>query len=121
MDDLRHRITLFKDGNRGSGPVIYWMSRDQRVHDNYALLYAGQLARQHHKPLGVVFNLVMDFHEAGIRQYDFMLKGLKEVEKELRNYNIPFFLLSGDPENEIPLFIAMHGVSELVTDFDPLK
>ncbi len=121
MHDLQHRVTLLKDGTAASGPIIYWMSRDQRVHDNYALLYAQQLALAENRPLGVVFALVPGFLEAAFRQYDFMLKGLQQIEKELHNYNIPFFLLSGDPEQEIPQFIHYHDVSILVTDFDPLK
>lgn len=28
------------------GPIVYWMSRDQRVHDNWALIYAQQKAQQ---------------------------------------------------------------------------
>ncbi len=121
MKNLRHRITLLKDGIESKGPVIYWMSRDQRAHDNYALLFAHQLAVQNKRPMGVLFNLVPDFPEAAVRQYSFMLKGLKGVEKELHNYNIPFFLLSGNPGNGLPEFIEKYDVSIIVTDFDPLK
>ena len=86
------RIRLLQKGIETNGPVVYWMSRDQRVHDNWALLFAQQLAIEKKKSLVVVFNLVPDFLEATIRQYGFMLKGLQEVEKELSKYNIPFFL-----------------------------
>jgi len=37
----------------GEGPVVYWMSRDQRVRDNWALLYAQELALNLGRPLGV--------------------------------------------------------------------
>ena len=50
-----------------------------------------------------------------------MLKGLTEVEQELRKYNIPFFLLTGNPAEEIPKFLSEHKASVLVSDFDPLK
>ena len=102
MKEQRKR--LLKDGKETEGPVIYWMSRDQRVHDNWALIYAQKLAVEKKKPLSVVFNLVPDFLEATIRQYGFMLKGLREVETELSKYNIPFFLLKGKPELEISKF-----------------
>jgi len=121
MHDLQQRITLLQDGWETNGPVIYWMSRDQRVHDNYALLYAQHLALTKNKPLGVVFTLVPAFLEASIRQYDFMLKGLEQTEKELARFNIPFFLLAGEPHKELPEFIKSNAVSILVTDFDPLK
>ncbi len=121
MDNIQQRIRLLKDGNESKGPVIYWMSRDQRVHNNYALLFAQQLALQKGRPLGVVFNIAPDFLEATIRQYSFMLNGLKEVEQELKNYNITFFLLSGEPNKNIPSFIKKNNVSILVSDFDPIK
>ncbi len=121
MDEFKHRVTILKEGRESQGPVIYWMSRDQRVHDNYALLYAQRLASDRKRPFGIVFNLVPDFLSSSFRQYDFMLKGLMELEKELKEYDIPFFLLSGNPENEIPQFIKSNNVSIIVTDFDPLK
>jgi deoxyribodipyrimidine photo-lyase len=115
------RIRLLQDGKETNGPVIYWMSRDQRVHDNWALIFAQKLAVERKIPLVVVFNLVPDFLEATIRQYGFMLKGLKEVESELGRYNIPFFLLQGSSQVEIPNFIKRNNVSTLVSDFDPLR
>lgn len=115
------RLQLLQNGAEGNGLVAYWMSRDQRVHDNWALIFAQKLAKEKNKPLAVIFNLVSDFLEATIRQYGFMLKGLKEVELELKKYKIPFILLRGKPELEIPRFIKKNNVSILVTDFDPLR
>ncbi len=115
------RIRLLQKGAETNGPVVYWMSRDQRVHDNWALLFAQQTAIEKKRPLIVLFNLVPDFLQATIRQYGFMLKGLQEVESELIKFNIPFFLLSGKPEGEIPKFLNDINASILITDFDPLK
>ena len=53
-----NRIRLLQDGDTTNGPVIYWMSRDQRVHDNWALMFAQQLALEKKKSLVVMFNLV---------------------------------------------------------------
>jgi deoxyribodipyrimidine photo-lyase len=55
-----------------------------------------------------------------MRHYGFMLKGLQEVEKKLEGMNVPFFLLPGIPDEEIPAFLAAHGVGTLVSDFEPL-
>lgn len=33
-----------------------------------------------------------------------MLKGLQEIENNLKNKNINFFLLNGSPEKERPIF-----------------
>ena len=115
------RVRLLQKGNETNGPIIYWMSRDQRVHDNWALLFSQQIALDKKKPLIVLFNIVPDFLEATIRQYGFMLKGLREIESELAKYNIPFFLLAGKPEVQIPEFIKQNNGSVLISDFDPLK
>ena len=61
--------------------ILYWMSRDQRVQDNWTLLYAQKLALKQNQPLYVCFSLVPTFLGATLRHYYFMLEGLKEVEK----------------------------------------
>ena len=116
-----HRVNLLQDGEKKRGPVIYWMSRDQRVHDNWALLFAQKLSKENNSEFAVVFNLVPDFLEATIRQYGFMLKGLEQLEKEFEKYNIPFFLLQGKSEKTISNFIKENNVSVIVSDFDPLR
>lgn len=115
------RIRLLKDGPAHGGPILYWMSRDQRALDNWALLFAQELALERKKPLGVLFCLVPHFLNATMRQYDFMLQGLQEVERSLTKANIPFFLMTGTPEKEIPRFVEEHDVGALVADFDPLR
>ena len=117
----RLRYSTLKKAKIGSGPVLYWMSRDQRVKDNWALLYAQELALNLKRPLWVVFSLAPRFLKATLRQYTFMLKGLEEVGKTLNQHNIKFFVLSGDPAYEIPFFINRHDIAILVADFDPLK
>ena len=107
--------------SENSGCVVYWMSRDQRVRDNWALLYAQERACEVRKPLVVIFNVVPKFLEASARQFGFMLKGLAGVEKYLRDVGIPFFLLTGDPVVNVPDFVCEHQASLLVTDFSPLR
>jgi deoxyribodipyrimidine photo-lyase len=115
------RVRLLQQGNETNGPVIYWMSRDQRVHDNWALLFAQMKALEKKRHLAVVFNLVPKFLEATIRQYGFMLKGLQQVEKELQKFNIPLFITKGNPEIEIPKLLDELKASILISDFDPLR
>ena len=103
------------------GPIVYWMSRDQRADDNWALLYAQGQAILRKFPLIFVFCLVEDFLGATHRQYDFMLRGLRETELSLREKSIPFYLLYGDPSLQIPQFIQKIHAGILVTDFDPLR
>ena len=115
------RVKILKDGSSRRGPVVYWMSRDQRMQDNWALLYAQKAALEAKVPLAVVFCLVDDFLGATLRQYDFMCTGLAELEENLRKKGIPFHLRRGDPGGEIPRFAETRGAGLLVTDFDPLR
>ena len=101
--------------------VVYWMARDQRADDNWALLYAKGVADARKVPLKVVFNLVPKFLDATIRQYGFMIKGLTETEGDLRSRNIPMHLTMGDPVVNIAQFLREHNALLLVTDFSPMR
>ena len=103
------------------GKVIYWMSRDQRASDNWALIHAQELALEFKSPLEIVFCLVPEFLEATSRQYNFMLEGLMQLNLELSHKNIPFNLLKGVPSEKIPEFVNNNDCSALITDFDPLR
>jgi deoxyribodipyrimidine photo-lyase len=115
------RIHTLQEGDVSEGIILYWMSRDQRVSDNWALLHAQELALQRRAPLAVAFTLAPEFLGATDRAYDFMLAGLAEVEHALRKHNIGFYVLFGRPEAELPRFVRKCGVAEIVTDFSPLR
>ena len=117
----QNRIRVLKKNESRSGPVVLWMSRDQRINDNWALLFAQELAIKQKSPLAVIFCLVPRFLNATIRQYGFMIKGLQEVEKDLKKKNVPFFLLTGPPEIEIPRFVNRYKAGTIVADFSPLS
>ncbi|MCU7496445.1 MAG: deoxyribodipyrimidine photo-lyase [Ignavibacteria bacterium] len=115
------RVRRLKKGADKPGAVIYWMSRDQRVYDNWAFIFAQELALKENRPLAVVFCLVPSFLNASYRQYAFMLKGLKETENELKLYNIPFHILTGEPADVLVKFMSKMKIAAVVTDFDPLR
>ncbi|WP_438316964.1 deoxyribodipyrimidine photo-lyase [Candidatus Caldatribacterium sp. SIUC1] len=117
----RRRVRPVKEGKRGRGPVLYWMQREQRVRENWALYFASVLARESDVPLYVCFNLVPDFLGALPRAYLFMLEGLREVEGELAELHIPFVLLRGQPKDTIPDLARDLEASVVVTDFNPLN
>jgi len=117
----QQRIRILKNATETkNGPIVYWMSRDQRAQDNWALLYAQKLAIERQQQLLVVFCLVPKFLEATIRQYGFMLRGLAETFTILINKNIPCYLLQGQPHEILPQWLVHSHASLLVTDFDPL-
>ncbi len=115
------RIRLLNDHPDCAGTVIYWMSRDQRVRHNWALLFARKKAELLKQPLVVAFTLAPSFLQAPLRHYDFMLAGLREVETALQKLNIPFLLLQGEPEEELPRLAAELSAGVVVTDFSPLR
>ncbi len=117
----RKRVRILKTAEKKAGSVVYWMSRDQRVRDNWALLFAQEVALAENVPLGVIFCLAPRFLDATMRHYDFMLRGLQQVEENLREKHIPFTVLSGAAGGEIPTFIKRHGGGTLITDFEPLR
>ena len=117
----RKRVRTLRAGDFKNGPLVYWMSRDQRTQDNWALLFSQELSQQEKVQLAVVFCLVPQFLEATFRQYAFMIRGLAEVEQTLAEKNIPFHLLPGFPEVALPDFLRQYGAGCLVTDFDPLR
>lgn len=115
------RVRVLKDIEGRRGPVIYWMGRDQRVHHNWALLFAAERAKREKVPLVVTFNVVPEYLGATIRHFDFLLNGLMEVERSLNDLGIPFRITCGDAVEEISGVISETKASALVVDFDPLR
>lgn len=119
LEERARNLNFIEKGNNGL--VIYWMSRDQRTRDNWSLLFSQHLAMKAKAPLVVVFCLDSTYPGATLRSFNFMLKGLEKVEAQLKELNIPFLLLQGSPEKEIPKIIRNTEAKTLVSDFDPLR
>ena len=51
-------------------------------------------ANAHKKPVVVAFALTCDYENANERHYNFMVKGLLDVEEGLSRRNVPFFLVT---------------------------
>lgn len=62
FENSRVRIlTKHKKDAEINGPVLYWMAREGRVEDNWALLFAQKLALKFEQPLHVAYCLVPVF------------------------------------------------------------
>lgn len=116
-----HRVHSLRTGAEGGGPVLYWMSREQRAQDNWPLLEAQRLAFERQRPLCVVFCLAPEFLGAKPRIFDFMLRGLAEVAADCRALNIGFVLLCGNPGAQLANFAQERDACALVVEFDPLR
>ena len=72
--------------------VLYWMQRSQRTHDNPALNVAIEAANELKKPVLAYFGLVPRSHHANLRHYRFLVEGLGDILKGLRERNVGFVL-----------------------------
>ncbi|MCG8699018.1 MAG: deoxyribodipyrimidine photo-lyase [Bacteroidales bacterium] len=115
------RVRKLNNVNRTKGAVVYWMYRDQRVNDNWALLYAIEQAQIRNTHVVVIFSLINKDEHLNARHSTFLLEGLKEVEHKLKSLNIPFLLVVGDPSETLIPFITDLNTACVVTEFSPLK
>ncbi len=122
---LKERIYRASPKPQGTGSVLYWMDRDMRLQDNWALLHADALAKESGQELIVAYNLVSTFLGGGLRQVSFKLGALKEIEKECAELGIRFTLLVDETGKETPRLIQelveREKIGVVVTDFSPLR
>ncbi|XP_059200601.1 CPD photolyase [Centropristis striata] len=115
-------ISDTKKIKQGSEGVLYWMTRDYRVQDNWALIHAQQLALKENLPLHVCVCLFVPKSELStLRHYSFLLKGLEEIAKECKTLDIQFHLLHGTAGDVLPGFVSDRSLGAVVTDFSPLR
>ena len=109
------RIQTLKKGTPGSGEyVLYWMQASVRTRFNHALEYAIEQANNLNLPLIVAFGLTPGYPEANERSYSFLLEGLRDVQRNLKERGIGFVLRLGHPP-EVMLELAKKA-SLVITD-----
>jgi deoxyribodipyrimidine photo-lyase len=120
MDLSRIKI-LNKIEKETFNSVVYVMSRDQRVKDNFALLYAQETANKLKLPLVVIFNLYKSVPNRTLNQFEWMLEGLKEVEQNLKFLNIEFFIVEHCSASNLAELIEQNfNPYSIFFDFSPL-
>lgn len=115
------RVRLIHNRPQQRGPVLYWMHRELRAQDNWALLHAQELARERGQPLAVVFCLARHYPLAARAHFAFLVHGLGETARSLEALGIPFILLRGEPGHAVADYAAQAKAGLLVTDADPTK
>jgi len=107
------------------GPVVYWMNREMRLDDNWALIQAMMLAHEFKQPFVIVFSLFTNFGLAKNHQEDVMFsrmkQGLKKVVKDAKTKGLAFYVLHGPTVARLSQFCFEINAGILVTDFSPLK
>lgn len=114
--DKRRIFALNKNENI-RGPVLYWMTREQRADDNWGLLLAQEVAKNTKTPLHVCFCLKEDIPE----RMSFQIAGLEETAARLQELNIPLHFLKGDDPAVIKQLVDDVSIGLMITDFLPLK
>lgn len=119
----QQRIRILNNNREGiSHSVVYVMSRDQRVEDNFALLYAQETAEKLNLPLIVIFNLYQSVRNRTINHYEWMLTGLEEVRDSFKKLNIDFYITVNKSPEELARQIDKILIPNSVFfDFSPLK
>lgn len=101
--------------------VIYWMQRDMRAHDNWALFYAQYEAQRLRVPLITFYGLVPQFLDASMRHYLFFIEGLKDVEQILNSRDIGFIVEAGELPGTLLKVSARLKPILVVCDHSPLR
>ncbi len=125
MPVARERVLLLKNKKQERvGPVLYWMNRDMRLEDNWALIFAYEKAIETNQPLIIVYNLVVGFEKGIGRQHWFKTEALREIEKECNKHSLAFKIVVDTSGEDTPHLILKethkYSVATIVTDFSPL-
>ncbi len=118
---IETRVLKLNESAQEGKCVLYVMSRDQRVQDNIALVSAQKHALSENLPFAVVFCLQPKTGVRSREHYEFMLNGLKQVENDLKQLEIPFIMLVGPSYERLAgLFHHVRPVA-VYFDFSPLR
>lgn len=95
-----HILNRHSMDNRGKY-ILYWMQQSQRAYCNHALEYAINLSNEAQKPLITVFILNPQFPESNIRHMQFMIQGLIETGRSMKERNIPFIVKMDNADDSL--------------------
>jgi deoxyribodipyrimidine photo-lyase len=106
--------------------VVHWFrGKDLRIQDNVALHHASDLAKSNKAPLLCMWLHCPpeeSWHGTSPARVDFMLEGVKMLQKELKELNIPLVFLKSDKrDNYIPelvKFVKDQGVSHVFANYE---
>jgi deoxyribodipyrimidine photo-lyase len=125
MQTLSQRVRHLNEKAHQKGPIVYWMNREMRLDDNWALIHAQTIANDVKQPCVVIFSLFDSFgiakNVSDDRMFNRMKMGLKLVVQQAKIRALPFYILHGPTVATISKFIKDINAGMLVTDFSPLK
>lgn len=119
--DIFRRGRKIQHGRPGSGPILYFMSREIRSTASWPLLFALQEAAVSERPLLVVSCFDPEGYEVTARNTFFFKEGIIQVMKGLKKSNIGFELHQGNQLKILPALIHHYDAHSIIIDFDPLE
>lgn len=108
-----------KELNKDGEYVAYWMQSSPRLEYNHTLEFAKSICERTGTPLFIFFILNPNYPEAKRRSYEFLLQGVKDFHRQLKNINLELNIFLGDPE-KISKEIGLLSTA-IVTDKGYLK
>lgn len=114
-------LNPYSDVNKNGKSVIYWMSRDQRVSDNFALLYAQELALKFKVRLEIVFVRQSKLKKPREEIFEYVNQELSYIAQEAKDLNISFTLIRGTVSKNLVHYIKKEDPIQIVTDYSPLR
>ncbi len=118
-EPILRRTRILKAGQYGEGPVLYWMSREQRADDSWPLLAAADAAASLKRPLLCIFCFAHSFSHARERHYSFLYKGLEETSRNINKQNAHIKILYGNPGTTVASLTSALDAALVIVDFDP--
>lgn len=115
------RIRALRQGPPAPGPVICWLRRDQRAHDNWALLHAQDLALHLGQPLLALVIMEPGALGATHRHDAFQLAGLQETAGQLAAHGIPLAVTMGEAVTAVSDLAQVLQAGAVVADLAPLR
>jgi deoxyribodipyrimidine photo-lyase len=119
------RYQVLKSTPNQPGPIVYWMRREHRLHDNHSFLRALEVSRIHQQPL-IIF-VCVDAHPVGHEKQrseivlNYEQTVYETLNQEAQTLGVPLHWLYGQKHKVIPSFLATLSGSYLITDFFPIQ
>ena len=121
VDDLR-LFKMNRASSFGDGDVVYLMSRENRIDDNWGLLYALQLSDELNRKVRIIHIIDAIQKHLSMRTLEFLIGGLKEVKQRASELGLAFrLMINEDPVQAVRRCCGGKIPAAVVCDFSPLR
>lgn len=107
------RVQRLNNNDLKSGDVVYIMSRELRIEDNWVFIFAYNLAKSNKKDLRIIVYLDKKIYSES--QNDFLLKGIEILKENMQKNNLKFDIV--DEINEK----IIKNAGAIIVDFNPIS